>query len=150
MTSDVGPGGAAARGAMDRPDEDLGGPGHRRKPTVVVVDDDADIREVLDVALTRCGAAVATYGNACDALAGLQALTVDALVTDLALAPCDGLWLVEQVRALPGLARLPIIVVTGHSDPGRLDAAWHAGADEILLKPVHAQDIYERIVRRLA
>jgi DNA-binding response OmpR family regulator len=135
---------------MEAESAGLGGPGHRRKPSFIVVDDDADIREVLAIALTRYGVVVTTYGDARAALAGLQAAAADALVTDLALSPCDGLWLVKQVRALPALARLPIIVVTGHSDRARLDAARHAGVDDILLKPFDARDLYDRVARHLA
>jgi len=125
----------------------LGGPGHRRKPSFVLVDDDTDIREVLELALARYGAVVTSYGDAREALAGLETAVVDALVTDLALSPCDGLWLVQRVRAVPRLARLPIVMITGYSDPARLEAAWRAGVDDIVLKPADSREIYDRIVR---
>jgi len=132
---------------MDAASRGLGGPGHRRTPSLVLVDDDTDVREVLELALTRYGAVVKSYGDAREALAGLETAVVDALVTDLALSPCDGLWLVQRVRAVPRMARLPIIVVTGYSDPARLDAAWRAGVDDILLKPADSREIYDRIGR---
>lgn len=149
VTAQVPPDAAAHRD-IEAARAGLGGPGQHRRLSFVVVEDDTDTREVFELALTRYGAVVKSYGDARDALAGLQIAVVDALVTDLALSPCDGLWLVKEIRAVPRLARLPIIVVTGHSEPARLDAAWLAGVDDILIKPVAARDIYDRIVRRIA
>ena len=119
----------------------------RPGPMVVVVDDDRDTLEVLALGLARCGAVVTTYVDAEQALAALQALAPDALMTDLALSPRDGLWLIEQVRATPRPARLPIVVLTGHGDIAHLEAARRAGADDVLVKPVESRVIYDRIRR---
>lgn len=119
------------------------------KPRLVLVDDDADMREVLELALARYGAAVEGYGDARHALSVLETGAVDALVTDLMLSPCDGVWLVKRIRAMPRLARLPIIVLTGHSDAASVAAAWHAGVDDILIKPVPSRAIYDRVARRI-
>lgn len=119
----------------------------QRKPFVMLVEDDSDSLVVLEYGLLHRGVVVQTYDNATAALAALESVVPDALVTDLALPGRDGFWLVEQVRRLPLHARLPIIAVTGHGQRIYVEAAWHAGVDDLLLKPVDSGVIYERICR---
>lgn len=116
-------------------------------PLVVLVDDDRDTLEVLALGLARCGALVSTYGDAEEAVAALERLEPDALMTDLALSPRDGYWLIQQVRAIPRLARLPIVVLTGHGDTAHVDAARRMGADDVLVKPVDSRILYAHIRR---
>lgn len=118
-----------------------------RKPFVMLVEDDADSLTVLEYGLIRCGAVVQTYDNAAAALAALEGVVPDVLITDLAMPERDGFWLVEQVRRLPLHARLPIIAVTGHGQRIYVDAAWQAGVDDLLLKPIDSRVIYERVSR---
>jgi DNA-binding response OmpR family regulator len=118
-----------------------------RKPFVMLVEDDADSLIVLEYGLIRCGAVVQTYDNAAAALAALEGVVPDVLITDLAMPERDGFWLVEQVRRLPLHARLPIIAVTGHGQRIYVDAAWQAGVDDLLLKPIDSRVIYERVSR---
>lgn len=118
-----------------------------RKPFVMLVEDDADSLTVLECGLIRCGAVVQTYGNAASALAALEAVVPDVLITDLAMPERDGFWLVEQVRRLPLHRRLPIIAVTGHGQPIYVEAAWQAGVDDLLLKPIDTRTIFERVAR---
>lgn len=120
-------------------------PRPRAWPHLLVVDDDRDTLEVLALGLSRCGAAVKTCADAEQAVASLRALPPDALLTDLALSRHDGFWLIEQVRAIPSLARLPILVLTGHGDAAHLDAARRVGADDVLVKPVESRVIYDRV-----
>lgn len=117
----------------------------RPGPVVVVVDDDRDTVEVLALGLTRWGADVTTYVSAEEAVVALQTLAPDVLMTDLTLSSRDGLWLIEQVRAIPHLAGLPIVVLTGHRDIACLDAARRAGADDVLVKPVESRVLYDHI-----
>lgn len=118
-----------------------------RKPFVMLVEDDTDYLVVLEYGLLHRGVVVQTYDNATAALAALESVVPDALVTDLALPGRDGFWLVEQVRRLPLHARLPIIAVTGYGQRIHVEAAWQAGVDDLLLKPVDSGVIYERIRR---
>lgn len=115
------------------------------KPFVMLVENDPDNLEVLELGLMRWGAVVQTYSTADGALAALHGVVPDALVTDLAMPEHDGFWLVEQVRRSLALTRLPIIAVTGHGERSHVESAWHAGVDDLLLKPVDSRAIYRRI-----
>lgn len=128
------------------------GPGEprQRRLLVVVVDDDPDTLEVLALGLARCGAIVSTHADAEAALAAVRAVVPDAVLTDLDLSRHDGLWLIEQLRAIPGQGWLPIVVLTGHGDGAYLDAARRAGADDIILKPVESRVLYDRILRLIS
>lgn len=117
---------------------------------LVVVDDDPDTLEVLALGLARCGAIVSSHADAEAAVAAVRAVVPDAVLTDLGLSHRDGLWLIEQVRAIPRQGRMPIVVLTGHGDGAYLDAARRTGADDIILKPVESRVIYERILRLIA
>ena len=116
------------------------------RPTVVVVDDDRDTLDVLALGLSRYGAVVSTYADAEQAVAALQSTLPDALLTDLTLSSRDGFWLIGRVRANPRLARLPIVVLTGHGEGAYLEAARRLGADDVLIKPVDSRVIYDRIL----
>jgi CheY-like chemotaxis protein len=118
-----------------------------RRPFVFLVEDDVDSLAVLECGLIRLGVIVQTYDNAASALAALEGVVPDALITDLAMPGPDGIWLVEQVRRRPPHARLPIIAVTGYGQRVHVEAAWHAGVDDLLLKPVDSRVIYERVWR---
>lgn len=118
-----------------------------RKPFVMLVEDDVDSLTVLEYGLIRCGAVVQTYDNAASALAALEGVVPDVLITDLAMPERDGFWLVEQVRRLPLHERLPIIAVTGHGQRIYVEAAWQAGVDDLFLKPIDSRTIYARVAR---
>lgn len=118
-----------------------------RKPFVMLVEDDVDSLTVLEYGLIHCGAVVQTYDNAASALAALEGVVPDVLITDLAMPERDGFWLVEQVRRLPLHERLPIIAVTGHGQRIYVEAAWQAGVDDLFLKPIDSRTIYARVAR---
>jgi CheY-like chemotaxis protein len=83
---------------------------------------------------------------------GLKCLAMkkpDFILTDLSMAPMDGLQFTRAVRAMPDKADcvLPIIMVTGHTERRRVEAARDAGVTEILAKPVTPAGLFHRIER---
>jgi CheY-like chemotaxis protein len=107
---------------------------------VLVVDDDDDSLYLYEQALGFCGATVVTARTARGALAA--AGEADIVVTDLLLPGKDGIWLLDQVNALP--RPIPVIVVTGvrEQDSRRLPTAAFARK---LLKPVDPMDVATHI-----
>ncbi|MGB5130978.1 MAG: nitrogen regulation protein NR(I), partial [Steroidobacteraceae bacterium] len=114
---------------------------------VWLVDDDASIRWVLERALRQGGLQARSFEQADGALAALARELPDVLITDIRMPGTGGLKLLERVRR--DHPRLPVIVMTAHSDLDTAVAAYQGGAFEYLPKPF---DIDEAValVRRAA
>ena len=79
---------------------------------VLIVDADAEVREVLAYLLSRQGLCVRSAHQADAALRMAQAEPPDALVTALDLQPIDGVELIQQLRLIPACAAVPVVVFT--------------------------------------
>ncbi len=118
-----------------------------RQLDVWLVDDDASIRWVLEKALRQAGMKPRAFEQADSALAALGRATPDVLITDVRMPGQSGLKLLETVRA--NHPRLPVIVMTAHSDLDSAVAAYQGGAFEYLPKPFDIDQAVE-LVRRAA
>jgi len=114
---------------------------------VWIVDDDASIRWVLERALKQAGLETRVFEQADAALAALRQAAPDVLVTDIRMPGRSGLEMLEEVRAKR--PRLPVIVMTAHSDLESAVAAYQGGAFEYLPKPFDIDQAVE-LVRRAA
>jgi signal transduction histidine kinase/DNA-binding response OmpR family regulator len=116
---------------------------------VVVVDDEADARELVCRVLGDCGASVRTAGGVDEALALIQADLPDILVTDLGMPGENGYDLLKRLRALPAAAggRVPVIALTAYARPEHRQAAMSAGFDHFLTKPVDFEEVIAAVSR---
>jgi len=114
---------------------------------VWIVDDDASIRWVLERALKQAGLETRVFEQADAALAALRQAAPDVLVTDIRMPGRSGLEMLEEIRAKR--PRLPVIVMTAHSDLESAVAAYQGGAFEYLPKPFDIDQAVE-LVRRAA
>jgi two-component system nitrogen regulation response regulator GlnG len=114
---------------------------------VWIVDDDASIRWVLERALGQAGMTPTAFEDAESALAALRRGEPDVLVTDVRMPGRSGLELLEEIRTRR--PRLPVIVMTAHSDLDSAVAAYQGGAFEYLPKPFDIDQAVE-LVRRAA
>ena len=114
---------------------------------VWIVDDDASIRWVLERALKQAGIDTVTFEDADAVVAALKSEEPDVLVTDIRMPGKSGLDLLKEVRAQR--PRLPVIVMTAHSDLDSAVAAYQGGAFEYLPKPFDIDQAVE-LVRRAA
>ena len=110
--------------------------------TVLYVEDHADTRGVLGVLLNRCGCQTVTAKDAADALARLEAMKFDVLISDLNLPDGDGTDLVRSAKA-----RHPIkaIALTGRATPEERSAGLAAGFDFYLTKPIDFHELREAL-----
>lgn len=105
-----------------------------RAPRVLVVDDEADIRELLSMTLTRMGLGVDTAGTGFDAEQLLQKHRYDLCLTDMRLPDGNGLDLLAHVsRHYPST---PVAVITAFGSAENAVAALKAGAFDYIAKPV--------------
>jgi two-component system, NtrC family, response regulator PilR len=107
--------------------------------TVLVVDDEADIRELLELTLLRMGLAVAPAASVAEANALLKARRFDLCLTDMRLPDGDGLELVRYIGEHCG--DLPVAVITAYGSAENAVAALKAGAFDYLSKPVSLVDL---------
>ncbi|HYC44066.1 MAG TPA: sigma-54 dependent transcriptional regulator [Burkholderiales bacterium] len=104
------------------------------KSQVLVVDDEADIRELLGMTLTRMGLEAHCAGTASEALALLGKNEYELCLTDMRLPDGDGLGVLAYVSKHH--PNLPVAVITAHGSAENAVAALKAGAFDYLAKPV--------------
>jgi CheY-like chemotaxis protein len=115
------------------------------KPMILIVDDDADIREVLKMVLEMDGFAVTDAANGSEALQLLLGgLKPAVILLDLMMPDMDGQQFTTRLRA-EGFARLPIVVMSGHNKAAK--EAAHLEAAFCLLKPVEVDELLETMRR---
>ena len=116
---------------------------------VHVVDDDAAFRTAVERLLKKAGYAVATYPSAQDLLDRLPNETeAGCIVLDVRIPGLSGPDLQDRLVELGSI--LPIIFLTGYSDVRATVRAIKAGAEDVLTKPVSAEDLLAAIERALA
>lgn len=104
--------------------------------TVLVAEDDPDIRDLFTMVLESAGAAVVAVNSGGEALEALQAGEFDLLVTDMWMPNMSGLDLCKALRADPATARLPILMLSAYGRMRGREEAMLVGATEYLTKPV--------------
>jgi two-component system NtrC family response regulator len=116
--------------------------------TVLVVDDEAYVRDSLSRLLGRRGFSVRTASSTAEALRPESLAGADAVIADLRMPGDDGLALVGKLAA--EASALPVIVLTGHGTvPSAVDA-MRAGAFDYLLKPADPDELTLVLERALA
>jgi PAS domain S-box-containing protein len=105
---------------------------------VLVVDDEADARDLVSRALERDGADVRAAGSAAEALGAIDELNPDVLVSDIAMPGEDGYELIRKLRSRERShgRRLPAIALTAYARQEDRERALRAGYQEHLAKPV--------------
>jgi two-component system response regulator PilR (NtrC family) len=101
---------------------------------VLVVDDEPDIRELLELTLVRMGLDVATVGTIAEAKEKLREDHYDLCLTDMRLADGEGLDLVRHIAGQA--AEVPVAVITAYGSAENAVAALKAGAFDYVSKPV--------------
>ncbi len=120
------------------------------RSTVLVVEDDPDLLRFAQVTLRLGGYRPV---GAIDGEAGLRAARKgrpDVVVLDLRLPGLDGWQVLEALRALPGLAEVPVLMLTASADLTARERALAAGVVAYLVKPVSADGFLAAVETALA
>ena len=111
--------------------------------TILVVDDDADLRTITMKTLEKAGYQVLTANDGQQALALMERQLPNLLILDLAMPGMDGASLLKQVRKTWG--SLPVIVHTGHATSRLMDEALESSPFTVLAKPCPAAQLVETV-----
>lgn len=112
---------------------------HTDHLSILVVDDEADVRELLAEILEESGYRVAQAGDGKEAFTRLLEGPVDLLITDLIMPEREGLETIARIRA--ERPEMKIIAMSGSFEPSYLRAAKLLGADRTLQKPFSFDDV---------
>lgn len=110
--------------------------------TILIVDDDHDIRSLLAEYLDNNGFRTITATNGQEMRKVLDSARVDIIVLDLTLPGDDGLTLCRNLRAQ---SDIPVIMLTARSEPLDRILGLEMGADDYLCKPFEPRELYARI-----
>lgn len=116
---------------------------------ILLVDDYPDALEVWALYLRMCGFEVATALDGATALAMATERPPDIAILDLEMPGMSGYDVARALRAGVGTADVPIIAVTGHSHPARIEEALAAGCDRVLTKPCDPDALCDEVRERL-
>ena len=110
---------------------------------ILVVDDEADTRELLRQGLEYCGAKVSVVGSAAEALEAVMARVPDVLISDIGMPGIDGYDLIRQVRGLPSNrgGKVPAIALTAYTRTEDRLQSLRAGYDMHVPKPVELAEL---------
>ena len=113
---------------------------------ILVVDDETDIRELVEELLRAEGYAVETASDGAAALAAFHDRPADLVLLDVSMPTLDGYETLERLR---DLGDVPVILLTAHS--GEIDKVrgFHAGADDYVVKPFGRKELLARVEARL-
>jgi len=118
--------------------------------TVLIVEDSDTSADTLEIALLSLpGVNVEHVRSGRNAWLLLQKERVSAIITDLHMPHMDGFELIERVRASAPVTYVPIIVVSGDSDPDTPDRVRRLGADAYFAKPYSPAAVRETLERLL-
>ena len=115
------------------------------KPTILVADDEEDVRELVSYRLTRSGYDVI------DAVDGEEAFRLaaehvpDLMVLDVMMPRLDGYELTKRVRAEESLRSVPVILLTARSQETDVGRGFEVGADDYLKKRFNPDELVARV-----
>ncbi len=112
---------------------------------VLVADDDAILREIAGAMLRDAGFTVQTVASGDAAVAACALRLPDIALLDVEMPDGNGYQACTNIRALPGGADLPIVMVTGCDDTVSIDRAYEAGATDFVVKPINWALLAHRI-----
>lgn len=115
------------------------------KARVLIVDDDADIRDVLNLTLTEEGYEVLEAGDGEEGLALIKSKAPNLVIVDYNMPKMNGPTMVGLVKKDVLMSHLPIIMLTGKGEVSDKVSGINAGADDYMVKPFEPPELLARI-----
>lgn len=115
------------------------------QPVILVVEDEPDLRSLLDRQLDRAGYRVLLAEDGIEGLETASQETVDLVLLDLMLPHLDGLEVCRRLKRDPRTSRLPVIMLTAKGEPVDRIVGLELGADDYITKPFNLRELLLRI-----
>lgn len=115
------------------------------RETVLVIEDEADIRDVVVYNLRREGYRVFASASGTEGLERLREVSPDIVLLDLMLPDLDGIEVCQRIRRDPKRKRTPIIMVTAKGDESDVVLGLGVGADDYMTKPFSPRELVARV-----
>jgi two-component system chemotaxis response regulator CheY len=112
---------------------------------IILAENDALMRGVIRSVLLRAEQQVFPVGNGEEAVALARQFRARLVLLDIAMPVLNGLLACEIIRALPGYAEVPIVMLTGHDDGRFREAARRLGANDFIVKPFQPNVLLARL-----
>lgn len=113
--------------------------------SALVVDDVADVTEMLAVLLTHAGYDVVTAASARAALELARARQFDVVISDIGMPEMNGYQLAREMRTIPGYETVPMVAVTGYSMFDDKQRSTNAGFNAHMTKPIDPRALIDLI-----
>jgi CheY-like chemotaxis protein len=113
--------------------------------SALVVDDVADVTEMLEVLLTHAGYEVVTAASAKAALQAATNRQFDVIISDIGMPEMNGYQLAEALRRLPAYKTVPLVAVTGYSMFDDQERSLKAGFNAHMTKPIDPRALLDLI-----
>lgn len=114
------------------------------RPRILILEDEPDIREILEYALKRDGFDVISATDGQAGLAAARRLVPDLILLDLMLPGMDGLEVCRQIRGDPSTAGIALIMVTAKGEESDVVLGLGLGADDYIAKPFKPHELVAR------
>ena len=115
------------------------------RPRILVVEPNRNNLGVLARRLADQGFRVTTADNGASAIAELYRLPIDLVLAELDMPRMSGAELARAIRGEVKWNDIPVMLITGKSEPKGAVRAYEAGADDVILKPFHFEVLFARI-----
>lgn len=115
----------------------MGDPG-----VAVVIEDDADMRNLLEAVLLQSGFSVHTAGGGCEGVEVVRLHLPDVVTVDVGLPDIDGF---EVLRRIREISDAYVVMLTGRTEELDVLTAFHSGADDYIIKPFRPRELRARI-----
>ena len=112
-----------------------------RGTTVLLIEDNRDVRDLTVLMLERLGATVRTAENGEEGFARVLESCPDLVLCDLVMPVMDGIEFARKVRRTPECAHARLVALTSRRDDDTYMRAWAAGFDAYLEKPITAEKL---------
>src|SRR5688572_2397626 len=113
--------------------------------TVLIVDDDTAVREILAALLQNQGYHLVLAATGAEALEQAAALRPDVILLDIMMPEMDGFEVCRRIRATPHLADISVIIITALDDREARLHGIEAGADDFIAKPFDKTELRARV-----
>jgi PleD family two-component response regulator len=124
-------------------------PSSEERPRILVVEPNKTNLGVMARRLVEAGYRVSTAETGQDAAAELYRVPIDLVLAELNMPRMGGAELARLIRDEVMWRDIPVMLITGKSEPAGAVRAYEAGADDVILKPFHFEVLFARIDRRI-